>query len=218
MTLMQQRTFSKRYLIVNEVFNAITHGIGAVLSIAGLVLLIIKGAQMHSPIRIVSYSIFGASMILLFLFSTLFHSLIFTKAKPVFQVFDHSSIYLLIAGSYTPYCLVTIGGGLGWFLLITIWTLAITGIVYKSIFLQKRGKADYFIYILMGWLCVIAIKPLYLGLGRTGLLLLVLGGVSYTVGTYFYSKQNSIKFMHVIWHLFVLAGAMFIFFSIYLYT
>lgn len=172
---------------------------------------------MHSPIQIVSYSIFGASMILLFLFSTLFHSLIFTKAKKVFQVFDHSSIYLLIAGSYTPYSLVTIGGPLGWSMCIIIWLLAISGIVYKAIFLQKRGKADYFLYILMGWLCVIAIKPLYEGLGFNGLLLLVLGGVSYTAGTFFYSKQH-LKFMHVIWHLFVLAGAIFIFFSVYLYT
>ena len=214
---MHNPSFSKKYLIVNEVFNAITHGIGTALSIAGLVLLIIKGVQMHSPIRIVSYSIFGASMILLFLFSTLFHSLIFTKAKKVFQVFDHSSIYLLIAGSYTPYSLVTIGGTLGWTMFIIIWALAITGIVYKAIFLQKRGKADFFLYILMGWLCVIAIKPLYIGLGFNGLLLLVLGGVSYTAGTYFYSKQH-LKFMHVIWHLFVLAGAVFIFFSVYLYT
>lgn len=214
---MHNPSFSKKYLIVNEVFNAITHGIGTGLSIAGLVLLIIKGVQMNSPIRIVSYSIFGASMILLFLFSTLFHSLIFTKAKKVFQVFDHSSIYLLIAGSYTPYSLVTIGGTLGWTMFIIIWALAISGIVYKSIFLQKRGKADYFLYILMGWLCVIAIKPLYEGLGFNGLLLLVLGGVSYTAGTFFYSKQH-LKFMHVIWHLFVLAGALFIFFSVYLYT
>lgn len=214
---MHNPSFSKKYLIVNEVFNAITHGIGTGLSIAGLVLLIIKGAQMHSPIRIVSYSIFGASMILLFLFSTLFHSLIFTKARKVFQVFDHSSIYLLIAGSYTPYSLVTIGGTLGWTMFIIIWVLAISGIVYKSIFLQKRGKADYFLYILMGWLCVIAVKPLYEGLGFNGLLLLVLGGVSYTAGTFFYSKQH-LKFMHVIWHLFVLAGAIFIFFSVYLYT
>ncbi|MGY3703206.1 hemolysin III [Vagococcus martis] len=214
---MHNPSFSKKYLVVNEIFNAITHGIGTGLSIAGLVLLIIKGVQMHSPIRIVSYSIFGASMILLFLFSTLFHSLIFTKAKKVFQVFDHSSIYLLIAGSYTPYSLVTIGGPLGWSMCIIIWLLAISGIVYKAIFLQKRGKADYFLYILMGWLCVIAIKPLYEGLGFNGLLLLVLGGVSYTAGTFFYSKQH-LKFMHVIWHLFVLAGAIFIFFSVYLYT
>ncbi|MGO3733488.1 MAG: PAQR family membrane homeostasis protein TrhA [Vagococcus sp.] len=214
---MQHTTFSKRYLVVNEVFNAITHGIGTGLSIAGLVLLIIKGSSMHSPIRVVSYSIFGASMILLFLFSTLFHSLIFTRAKPVFQVFDHSSIYLLIAGSYTPYCLVTIQGWLGWTLFGIIWTIAIGGIIYKSIWLNQRGKTDVFLYIIMGWLCLVAIRPLYLGLGKEGFLLLFLGGVSYTVGAIFYNMKH-IKFMHVVWHLFVLLGAIFIYFSIYLYT
>ncbi|MDT2833631.1 PAQR family membrane homeostasis protein TrhA [Vagococcus carniphilus] len=214
---MEHTTFTKKYLIVNEVFNAITHGIGTGLSIAGLVLLIIKGAQMGSPIRVVSYTIFGASMILLFLFSTLFHSLIFTKARKVFQVFDHSSIYLLIAGSYTPYCLVTIQGWLGWTLFAIIWTIAIAGIVFKSIWLNKRGKTDVVLYIIMGWLCLIAIKPLYIGLGSTGFLLLFLGGVSYTIGAIFYSLKN-VKFMHVVWHLFVLLGAIFIFFSVYLYT
>ncbi|MDT2815058.1 PAQR family membrane homeostasis protein TrhA [Vagococcus carniphilus] len=214
---MEHTTFTKKYLIVNEVFNAITHGIGTGLSIAGLVLLIIKGAQMGSPIRVVSYTIFGASMILLFLFSTLFHSLIFTKARKVFQVFDHSSIYLLIAGSYTPYCLVTIQGWLGWTLFAIIWTIAIAGIVFKSIWLNKRGKTDVVLYIIMGWLCLIAIKPLYIGLGSTGFLLLFLGGVSYTIGAAFYSLKN-VKFMHVVWHLFVLLGAIFIFFSVYLYT
>ena len=214
---MEQVTFSKKYLIVNEVFNAITHSIGTGLSIAGLVLLIIKGAQMHSPLHVVSYTIFGSSMILLFLFSTLFHSLIFTKAKKVFQVFDHSSIYLLIAGSYTPFCLLVIKGWLGWALFGTVWAIAIAGVVFKSIFLNKRAKTDVVLYIIMGWLCLVAIKPLYVGLGTTGFLLLFLGGVSYTVGAYFYSMTH-IKFMHVVWHLFVMLGAIFIFFSVYLFT
>ena len=214
---MEQVTFSKKYLIVNEVFNAITHGIGTGLSIAGLVLLILKGVQAHSVIHIVSYTIFGASMVLLFLFSTLFHSLIFTKAKQVFQVFDHSSIYILIAGSYTPFCLLTIQGALGWTLFTIVWTIAIAGVVYKSIWLSKKGKADVILYIFMGWLCLVAIKPLFIGLGIPGFLLLFLGGVSYTVGAYFYSKTH-IKFMHVVWHLFVMLGAIFIFFSVYLYT
>lgn len=214
---MEQTTFTKKYLIVNEVFNAITHGIGTGLSIAGLVLLIIKGAQTGSPIKIVSYAIFGASMVLLFLFSTLFHSFIFTKAKKVFQVFDHSSIYLLIAGSYTPFCLITIQGWLGWTLFAIVWSIAIAGVVFKSIWLQKRGKTDVILYVIMGWICLLAIKPLYIGLGTTGFLLLFLGGVSYTVGAFFYSMKN-VKFMHVVWHLFVMLGAIFIFFSIYLFT
>lgn len=214
---MEQAAFSKKYLIVNEVFNAITHGIGTGLSIAGLVLLIIKGAHTGSALHVVSYTIFGSSMILLFLFSTLFHSLIFTKAKKVFQVFDHSSIYLLIAGSYTPFCLLTIKGWLGWTLFGVVWAIALAGVVFKSIWLNKKSKADVILYIFMGWLCVLAIKPLFIGLGTTGFLLLFLGGVSYTIGAYFYS-MTKVKFMHVVWHLFVMLGAIFIFFSVYLFT
>lgn len=214
---MENTIFSKRYLIVNEVFNAITHGIGVGLSIAGLVILLIKGVRLGSTIHVVAYSIYGATLILLFLASTLYHSLIFTKARKVFQVFDHSSIYLLIAGSYTPYCLLTIQGPLGWGLFAVIWLMAILGVIYKSLWLSKKGKTAVLIYIIMGWLCLIAVKPLYLGLGSTGILLLVLGGLSYTIGAVFYSFKN-VKFMHVVWHLFVLAGAAFMFFSILFYT
>ena len=128
---MEKIHFSRKYLIVNEVLNAVTHGIGAGLSIAGLVLLIIKGARLGSALHVVSYCLYGTTLILLFLTSTLFHSLIFTKAKKVFQVFDHSSIFLLIAGSYTPFCLLSIQGWLGWTLFDLIWFLAISGIVYK---------------------------------------------------------------------------------------
>ena len=208
---------SKKYEIISEVLNAVTHGIGTALSIAGLVILIIKGAQLHSAIHIVSYSIYGSTLILLFLASTLFHSLIFTRANKVFQVFDHSSIYLLIAGTYTPYCLLTIKGWLGWTLFGVIWFLAILGIVYKSVFLSRKGNAAVFIYIIMGWLCLIAAKPLYDGLGFNGTLLLVLGGVAYTVGALVYKFQH-IKYMHVVWHLFVILAAALMYFSILLYT
>lgn len=214
---MQQANFSKKYIIVNEVFNAVTHGIGAGLSIAGLIILLIKGAKMGSAVHVVSYAIYGTTLILLFLASTLYHSLIFTKAKNVFQVFDHSSIYLLIAGSYTPYCLTVIGGTLGWVLLGLIWLLAIGGVVYKSIFLKKKGKTDVILYVLMGWICLIAFKPLLEGLGVGGTLLLAGGGVSYTVGAIFYSLKH-IKFMHVVWHFFVLLGAALMYFSILFYT
>lgn len=214
---MENMVFSRKYLIVNEVLNAITHGIGAGLSIAGLVILLVKGARLHSPPHIVSYAIYGATLILLFLASTLFHSLIFTKAKKVFQVFDHSSIYLLIAGSYTPFCLLTIKGWLGWTLFVVIWLMALLGVIYKSIWLAKKGNSAVIIYIIMGWLCLLAVKPLYLGLGTAGITLLVLGGLSYTIGAIFYSMKH-IKYMHVVWHLFVMLGAGFMFFSILLYT
>ncbi|ANZ99974.1 hemolysin III [Carnobacterium divergens] len=209
--------FSKSYLIVNEVFNAITHGIGVGLSIAGLVLLLIKGTQNGSALEVVSYAIYGTTLILLYLASTLFHSLMFTKAKKIFQIFDHSSIYLLIAGTYTPYCLVTVGGPLGWSLFGVIWLMAILGVVYKCIWLGKYQNASTVIYIIMGWLCLIAMKPLYSGLGPIGFWLLVAGGVSFTVGALVYSMR-SVRFMHVLWHLFVMLGTGFMYFSILLYA
>jgi hemolysin III len=212
--------FSRKYLILNEVLNAVTHGIGAGLSIAGLVLLLVKGARLGSAVHVVSYAIYGATLVLLFLASTLFHSLIFTKAKKVFQVFDHSSIFLLIAGSYTPFCLLSIRGWLGWLLFVLIWLMAISGVVYKSLTLHKQETVKNIstvIYIIMGWLCLIAAKPLYDSLGFAGVALLVAGGVSYTLGAAFYSLKN-VRFMHVVWHIFVMLGAGFMFFSILFYT
>lgn len=217
---MDQSRFTRKYLILNEVLNAVTHGIGFGLSVAGLVVLLIKGADLHSSVHIVSYAIYGTTMILLFLFSTLFHSLIFTKAKKVFQVFDHASIFLLIAGSYTPFCLLSVKGWLGWTLFILIWLMALTGIVYKSLTLHKQetvSKVSTLIYIVMGWLCVIAFRPLVASLGSLGTLLLAGGGVSYTVGALFYSLKN-VRFMHVVWHLFVMLGAGLMYFSVLFFT
>lgn len=217
---MEMSKFNRSYLILNEVLNAVTHGIALGLSIAGLVVLLVKGAQLGSAIHIVSYAIYGSTMILLFLFSTLFHSLMFTRARIVFQVFDHSSIFLLIAGSYTPFCLISIQGWLGWTLFIFIWLLAIGGIIYKSLTLHQKepnAKISTGIYILMGWLCLIAFYPLVRSLGLWGTILLAGGGIAYTFGTVFYRLKN-VPFMHVVWHLFVMLGAGFIYFSILLYT
>ncbi|MCH4176651.1 MAG: hemolysin III family protein [Streptococcaceae bacterium] len=208
---------SKAYKIVNEVFNAVTHGIGMILAIVGLVFLLIKS---HNVVSTTAYALYGSTLILLFLCSTLFHSLIFTKAKTVFQIFDHSSIYLLIAGTYTPYCLISLKGWVGIALLITIWSLAILGVVYKSVFLPKLSKIpkiSTIIYIIMGWLCILTVKPLLDALGWNGFLLLLIGGLCYTLGAVFYS-MNKVPFMHVVWHLFVMAGAAFMYFSIYLTT
>ncbi len=217
---METSKFTRKYLIVNEVLNAVTHGVGFGLSIAGLVILLVKGAHLSSPIHVVSYALYGSTMILLFLFSTLFHSLIFTKAKKVFQVFDHASIFLLIAGSYTPFCLLSIQGWLGWTLFVAIWLLAISGIVYKSITLHKQetvSKISTVIYIIMGWLCLFAFKPLTQSLGLWGTILLASGGVSYTVGALFYSLKH-VRFMHVVWHLFVMLGAGLMYFSVLFFT
>ncbi|GFH40111.1 PAQR family membrane homeostasis protein TrhA [Lactococcus insecticola] len=207
---------SKAYLITNEVFNAVTHGIGFGLAVWGLVLLLFKGIANHSAIQVTSYAIYGTTLILLFLFSTLFHSLIFTRANQVFQVFDHSSIYLLIAGTYTPYCLITLNGWLGWTLFSIVWVCAIIGIVIKSIFLPKWDhvpKISTVLYVIMGWLIVFAMKPLWDAIPHMGVLLLFLGGVLYTCGAFFYSLK--FPYAHVVWHLFVIAAAILMWFSVY---
>ncbi|MGX7059165.1 PAQR family membrane homeostasis protein TrhA [Vagococcus humatus] len=214
---MNKKMFSNTYYIWNETLNAVTHGLGTGLSITGLILLLIKASQLASIKHLFAYLIYGVSLIILFLSSTLFHSLIFTKAKKVFQVFDHSSIYLLIAGSYTPFCLLALPKKAGFLMLLLVWGIALLGILYKSIFFNKKTKADVLLYIIMGWLCLFTLKPLWIGLGSTGFWLLVAGGVTYTLGAIFYSLKQ-VPFMHVVWHLFVLGGATFMFFSILFYT
>ncbi|MEG1504578.1 PAQR family membrane homeostasis protein TrhA (plasmid) [Enterococcus sp. 22-H-5-01] len=206
--------FSRKYLITNEVLNAVTHGVGALLSIAGIVLLLQKA---DSPLHYISFVIYGVSLLMLFLASTLYHSLIFTKANKVFQVFDHCSIYLLIAGTYTPYCLLYIQGVIGIVLLSVIWLSAIAGIIYKCLTLMKQtsvSKVSTILYNVMGWGVAIALPVLYKSVGLKSLLLLLFGGIAYSVGSIFYSMKDR-RFMHVVWHLFVMLGALLMFLSIY---
>ncbi|MFC4653387.1 hemolysin III family protein [Lactococcus nasutitermitis] len=210
---------SRAYQIVNEVFNAVTHGVGIGLAIAGLVLLLVKGSASGSSLEMVAFAIYGASLILLFLFSTLAHSLHFTPAVNVFRVFDHNGIYFLIAGTYTPYCLVVVKGWLGWTLLSVIWACAILGIVMTSIFLprwNKVPKLSTVLYVVMGWMIMIAIYPLWQKMGHVGFWLLVIGGVIYSVGAIIY--RFKFPFAHVIWHLFVIAAALLMWFSVYGYV
>lgn len=207
----------KSYYILDNTLSAVTHGIGFCLAIAGLVLLIIKAAAKHSPLRIVTFTIYGSCLLLLYLFSTLFHSLIFTRARNVFQIFDHSSIYLLIAGSYTPYSLVAIGGMWGILLFSLVWLIAVFGIVY---YIFNRGKhviLDTVLYVAMGWLVILAGNYLYVRLSPVGFWLLVGGGVAYTVGAFLYTMKR-IPFIHVIWHLFVILGSALMYFSILFYV
>ncbi|GKT03893.1 PAQR family membrane homeostasis protein TrhA [Furfurilactobacillus entadae] len=210
-------TRSRTYTIVNEVFNAITHGIGFGLAVAGLVILIVQAVHSGSALRVVTFSIYGSILILFYLSSTLFHALVFTRAKHVFQVFDHSAIYLLIAGTYTPYCLLVIQGGRGWTILGVIWAMAIVGIVYKSIWLGRFNIVSTVIYVIMGWMCLFAFPQLYHGLGMTGFWLLVWGGIAFTVGAVIYSFRQ-VPFGHVIWHLFVMLGSILMYFSVLLYA
>ena len=208
-------SYTKQVLI--EVLNAATHGIGALLSIIATVALILKGVQHGSHLEIVSYAIYGASLFLLFLNSTLYHSFSLTRYKDVFQKIDHSSIYLLIAGTYTPYLMVSIGGLAGYGFLALVWALAIGGIIFEVSAIGRWPKLSTFLYLGLGWLSVFIIYPLAQSIPLTGILLLALGGVTYSLGTIFYRMKDN-KWLHFIWHLFVLGGAVFLFYSILYYV
>lgn len=212
------RNRAKRYSLGEEIFNSITHGIGAGLAIAALVLLIVKAAtqapQGLKAYYVTSWTLFGSSLVILYLMSTLYHALTPPKAKSVFSVFDHASIYVLIAGTYTPFCLASLHGALGWTLFGIIWALAITGITLYSVFGSKLRAASVITYILMGWLIVFAFKPMYNVLPPVSIVFLISGGIAYTAGVFFYSMKDR-KWMHSIWHLFVMAGSVLHFFSVY---
>ncbi len=196
-----------------EIANSLTHGLGILLSIAGLIVMILMAAHRGDMWQIVSFSIFGSSLIVLYLASTLYHSIAQPAAKRFLKVFDHSAIYVLIAGSYTPFVLVTLRGPWGWSIFGVVWGLAIAGILMKCLFIGRFHNASVILYLLMGWLCVVASKPMLAGLSRLSILLLVFGGLSYTLGVVFY-KWHKLPYNHAIWHLFVLGGSAFHYFSI----
>lgn len=200
-----------------EVFNALTHGIATLLSVYGLVLLILKGIESGSVTALVSYIVYGASNILLFLASTLYHSLCYTRARAFFQKIDHSAIYILIAGTYTPYLMNVVGGGFGYTFLTIIWVIALAGITFEVLHLDKYPKLSTILYLGMGWCAVFLIKPLLANADVNSLIWLLAGGLLYSVGTIFY-KQKSKPWMHVIWHLFVVAAAAAMFVSIFFYA
>lgn len=205
----------RKYTLGEELFNAITHGIGALLSVVGCVVLLVRCHQLGDSVAAVSSAIYGATLIILYTMSTLYHALANEKAKAVFRVFDHVTIYLLIAGTYTPYTLACLGGALGWTLFGIVWAAAIVGIVFSSISLRRFQKLSMICYIAMGWVILIAIKPLWQVIGTLPMVFLVIGGVLYTGGVLFYQMKES-RYMHSIWHLFVIAGSIFQYFSILL--
>ena len=213
-----EATIPKRYSIGEEIFNSVTHGIGAGLAVAAIVLLAIRAAvyapQDAKGYYVTSFVIFGASMFILYLMSTLYHALTPYGAKKVFAIFDHSCIYLLIAGTYTPFCLTTLHGAIGWILFGIIWGLAIAGMTFYAIFGSRMRILSAITYILMGWLVVFAFKPMAQNLNRLSLVLLIVGGATYTVGCIFYALKK-IKWMHSIWHIFVIFGSVLHFFSVY---
>ncbi|MGC8820465.1 MAG: PAQR family membrane homeostasis protein TrhA [Fervidobacterium sp.] len=204
----------ERYTIGEEIANSITHGVGAVFGIAGMVILVIFTSLSHDVLRIVSSVIYGLSLILLYVVSTLYHSIQHRKAKEVFEILDHSAIYLLIAGSYTPFTLIALKGKIGWTMFGIIWVLALIGILFKVFFVKKFLIISTVIYILLGWMVVFALKPLIDSTTQQTLVLLVLGGISYTLGSIFYVWRK-IKYGHMIWHLFVLLGSFLHYFAIF---
>lgn len=196
-----------------EIFNSITHGIGTLLSIAALVLLVVFASIKGNAWHIVSFSIFGASLVLLYLASTLYHSFTREKIKNLFARFDHAAIFLLIAGTYTPFVLTTLRGALGWTLFGIIWSLAIAGIVIRSIYLTRFRKLMVGIYLAMGWMFLMAVVPMVKQLPTSSMVFLFIGGGLYSIGVIFYSWRK-LKYGHGIWHLFVLGGSIMHFFSV----
>ncbi len=205
---------SKRpYTLGEEIFNSVTHGIGSLLSIAGCVILIVFCACHGGAKEVVSACIYGASLIILYTMSTLYHALTNKTAKKVFQIMDHNTIFLLIAGTYTPYTLCCLPTALGWVVFGCIWGAAVLGIIFSSINLEKFRKVSTVCYILMGWGILFAAKPLYNSISTFSLIMLVIGGLCYTLGVIFYVLKNT-KYMHSIWHIFVLAGSILHWFSV----
>ncbi|MDQ0192763.1 PAQR family membrane homeostasis protein TrhA [Paenibacillus wynnii] len=204
------------YTRKEEVANAVTHGIGAVLSVAALVILIVFASLKGNVWHVVSFSVYGTTMMLLYFNSTLVHSLKEGKAKDFFEFLDHSSIYLYIAGTYTPFLLVALRGTLGWSLFGVIWGIAIFGVLFKAYFVKRFLFMSTIFYIAMGWLIVIAWNPLSAVVSPGGMMLLMAGGILYTLGTIFYVWRG-FPYHHAIWHLFVLGGSTIHFLAVFIY-
>jgi len=194
-------------MIRGERFNSISHLVGAALALAGAVVLVVVASRGGDAYRIVSFSIYGTTLFLLYLMSTLYHGLPQGRAKRVFRVLDHQAIYLLIAGSYTPFTLVSLNGGVGWWMFGAIWGLAVLGLVLDALPLRGARVLPMVIYLVMGWLIVLALKPLLAVLPRAGFVWLLTGGLFYTSGIVFYALDQRYPWMHGVWHLFVLAGS-----------
>ena len=200
-----------------EKLNIITHGIGVVLSIVALVLLVVYAAKTGTVWHVVSFSIFGSSLILLYSASTIYHSSKNPKWREKLNIIDHSAIYVLIAGTYTPFCLVTLNGTIGWVIFGISWGIAIVGIILKLFFTGKYERASTIAYVLMGWIIIFAIKPLVENLPQNGLIWLLIGGLFYTIGAVLYSIK-SLKYNHAIFHIFVLLGSFSHFMAIFFYV
>ncbi|OEE57247.1 PAQR family membrane homeostasis protein TrhA [Vibrio splendidus] len=203
---------------IEERANAITHGLGVVLGVVGLILLLIRAFDYQADmLTVASMAVYGSSIILLFLASTLYHSITTEKTKRLLKTLDHCAIYLLIAGSYTPFLLVGLRTPLAMGLMAVIWGIALVGIIMKIAFVYRFKRLSLFIYLAMGWLSLIVVYQLAMNIDIGGLVLLAVGGVIYSLGVIFYVAKR-IPYNHAIWHLFVLAGCACHFFAIYLFV
>jgi hemolysin III len=207
----------KPYSLAEEIANSLSHGAGVLLGIIALLLLVLKSVEMDDSLRIVAFTVYGSSIIVLFLASTLYHAIPVPRAKRVLKLVDHCAIYLLIAGTYTPFLLLTLGNTFGAVLMVVIWSLAVGGIVFKVFFLHRFHNLSLALYLGMGWLAVLASYELLANLPRSGIALLLGGGILYSLGTIFY-KVDRIPFNHAIWHMFVLAACVCHFFAVYFYV
>lgn len=196
----------RRYSLGEEIFNSTSHGIGMLIALASLVLMILISISHGSGIGTLASIVFGLTLLLLYTSSTLYHALTHEKAKKVFKILDHCTIYLLIAGTYTPYALLTIGGNRGLLIFVIIWISALLGILLNAINLERWKILSIILYLAMGWAIVLYLPQLIAGLSTGGLVLLIAGGLAYTLGVVFYVVKK-IPYFHSVWHLFVLAGS-----------
>ncbi len=216
MRMDKAKEYLPHYTLGEEIFNSVSHGVGVALACVGFGILIVLSALYGDAWAVSSSIVYSFSLFALYLASTLYHACPNRRVKGVLQVLDHCSIFLLIAGTYTPYTLITLRGVLGWSLFAVVWGAAIVGVVLNAIDVQKYSRISMVCYVAMGWVVVLAIRPLMASLAWNGLVLLALGGVFYTVGIVFYVIRRS--YMHSIWHLFVLAGSVCHYLSILLYV
>ncbi|MBZ4683555.1 MAG: hemolysin [Fusobacteriaceae bacterium] len=200
-----------------EISHSVTHAIGSFASIIGFVFLILKANKSGDIWHIVSFIIFGITLINLYTMSSIYHAFPPGKAKKVFEKFDHISIYFLIAGTYTPFCLTLLRGPLGWWIFGIQWFFVVVGIIFKSIWIDKYVGVATIIYIIMGWMIIFAIKPLLPVLSVNGFVLLAIGGIFYTLGTIFFAFRL-FKYHHAVWHIFVVLGSIFHYLTIYFYV
>jgi hemolysin III len=200
-----------------ERFNSISHLVGAALALAGTVVLLVVASEDGDVRRLVAFSVYGTTLFLLYLVSTLYHGLP-GPAKKVFRLLDHQAIYLLIAGTYTPFTLITLNGTIGWWMFGAIWGLAVLGLLIDGFHRSGVRVVPFIIYLVMGWMALVALNPLLEALPRAGFIWLLVGGLFYTVGTIFYGLDRRYPWMHGVWHLFVLAGSICHYVAILIYV